>query len=511
MRIGQNISIRTKLASLVALNVVVLGALAVYTVQQVRLVRRELREIAEADVPLANALATLSRDQREMDARLERALSLAGLRPAANDGGASLAAARAELVAVEDAEYGDLRAGLEAARQALASATAPEAREEFGKVVTSLERASGQFARHRNHVASALDLAAAHRAAEARAMLPSLERDERSLDQLTTAVADEVESFTSANALRAEAHENEVVRHVTAAGAGGAAAGLLLGGLYAGNIIRRLRTAVGVANRLALGERNFDVPVEGRDEARDLLKAMREMAGKVARTEASLQHEQQRSERLLLNVLPRPIAERLKQSNQPIADGFASVTVLFADVVGFTALSERLPPADLVRVLNDLFSRFDHLAERFGLEKIKTIGDCYMAVAGIPTPRGDHARAVAEMALAMQQTLATFDPGVTDAPPLRIRIGINSGPVVAGVIGIRKFIYDLWGDTVNVASRMESHGIAGQIQVSESTHALLRNDFVFEPRGSIPIKGKGEMNVFLLKRPRMPLPARVAA
>jgi class 3 adenylate cyclase len=360
-------------------------------------------------------------------------------------------------------------------------------------------------------VTSALDLAAAHRAADAFAMLPALEREERTLDNLTTTVADELERFTDNNARRAEAHENEVVRHVTAAGAGGAAAGLLLGGLYAGNIIRRLRTAVGVANRLALGERNFDVPVEGRDEARDLLKAMREMAGEVARTEASLHHEQQRSERLLLNVLPQPIAERLKQSNQPIADGFAGVTVLFADVVGFTALSERMPPADLVRVLNDLFSQFDQLAERHGLEKIKTIGDCYMAVAGIPTPRADHARAVADMALAMQGVIASFNPGVPDAPQLKIRIGINSGPVVAGVIGIRKFIYDLWGDTVNVASRMEFHGIAGQIQVSESTHALLHTEYVFEPRGSIPIKGKGEMNVFLLKRPRAPIPARVAA
>jgi class 3 adenylate cyclase len=511
MRIGQNISIRTKLASLVALNVVVLGALAVYTVQQVRLVRRELREIAEADVPLASALATLSRDQREMDARLERALSLAGLRPAATDGGESLAAARAKLDAVEDVEDGDLRAGLDAARQALANASTPEAREKFEKVVASLERATGQLAKHRTHVTSALDLAAAHHAADARAVLSGLEREEVSLDNLTSAVADEVETFTAANARRAEAHENEVVRHVTAAGAGGAAAGLMLGGLYAGNIIRRLRTAVGVANRLASGERNFDVPVEGRDEARDLMKAMRAMAGEVARSEASLQHEQQRSERLLLNVLPRPIAERLKQSNQPIADGFSSVTVLFADVVGFTALSERMPPADLVRVLNDLFSQFDQLAERHGLEKIKTIGDCYMAVAGIPTPRADHAHAVAEMALSMQSALASFDPGVPDAPPLKIRVGLNSGPVVAGVIGIRKFIYDLWGDTVNVASRMESHGIAGQIQVSEATHALLKSDYVFESRGSIPIKGKGEMNVFLLKRPRTPIPARVAA
>ncbi len=511
MRIGQNISIRTKLASLVALNVVVLGALAVYTVQQVRLVRRELREIAEADVPLVNTLANLSRDQREMDARLERALTLAGIRPAPTDTAAAMQSVREQLGATDNAEDRELRAGLDEAKQARESAATPEAREQFENVIASLERAGAQLARQRSHVTNALDLVAAHHAADARAMLPALERDERSLDKVTSDVAAQIESFTDASARRAEAHENEVVRHVTAAGAGGAAAGLLLGGLYAGNIIRRLRTAVGVAKRLACGERNFDVPVEGRDEARDLLKAMREMAGEVARTESNLQHEQQRSERLLLNVLPRPIAERLKQNSQPIADGFESVTVLFADVVGFTALSERMPPADLVRVLNDLFSQFDQLAERHGLEKIKTIGDCYMAVAGIPTPRADHARAVADMALAMQATLATFDPGVPDAPPLRIRIGINSGPVVAGVIGIRKFIYDLWGDTVNVASRMESHGIAGQIQVSESTHALLRNDYVFEPRGAIAVKGKGEMNVFLLKRPRTPIPARVAA
>ncbi|MGI0495151.1 adenylate/guanylate cyclase domain-containing protein [Alkalinema pantanalense CENA528] len=207
--------------------------------------------------------------------------------------------------------------------------------------------------------------------------------------------------------------------------------------------------------------------------------------------------EQEKSEKLLLNILPEPIADRLKRKPQAIADGFSEATVLFADIVGFTELSSRLSPHELVAQLNEIFSQFDRLAEQYGLEKIKTIGDAYMVVGGLPEPRKDHAAAIAEMAIAMQTTLATINQNRGES--LNIRVGINSGPVVAGVIGLKKFIYDLWGDTVNVASRMESHGKPGSIHVSETTYHMLQHLYEFEERGVIPIKGKGEMRTYWLK------------
>jgi class 3 adenylate cyclase len=215
------------------------------------------------------------------------------------------------------------------------------------------------------------------------------------------------------------------------------------------------------------------------------------------RAEIALEKEHQRSESLLLNILPRSIAARLKQDrSEPIADSFREVTVLFADIAGFTTMSATLDPARVVALLNEVFSEFDKLAERHGLEKIKTIGDAYMVAGGLPTPRPDHARSVAEMALDMADVVQRY-PWPGDVP-LRIRIGINTGPVVAGVIGVRKFIYDLWGDTVNTASRMESSGVIGAIQVTEATHECLENDYEFEARGSIEVKGKGSLNTFLL-------------
>lgn len=206
--------------------------------------------------------------------------------------------------------------------------------------------------------------------------------------------------------------------------------------------------------------------------------------------------EQEQSERLLLNVLPKPIAERLKQEDGAIADGFAEVTVLFADIVGFTQLANRLSPQELVALLNQVFSKFDHLAEQHGLEKIKTIGDAYMVVGGLPEVRTDHATAIAQMAIDMQQAIAQFNSETGES--FSMRIGINTGPVVAGVIGIKKFIYDLWGDTVNIASRMESHGLPGCIQVTESTYAHLKYQYKFKHRGVIQVKGKGEMETYLL-------------
>ncbi|MBD1940635.1 adenylate/guanylate cyclase domain-containing protein [Microcoleus sp. FACHB-68] len=209
-----------------------------------------------------------------------------------------------------------------------------------------------------------------------------------------------------------------------------------------------------------------------------------------------LQAEQEKSERLLLNILPKAIAEKLKQGWNTIADSFAEVTVLFADIVDFTKLSAQVSPTDLVNLLNDIFSTFDRLAEQHGLEKIKTIGDAYMVVGGLPVPTPDHAIAIAEMALDMQQAIAQFN--TQREQPFSIRIGINTGPVVAGVIGTHKFTYDLWGDTVNIASRMESQGIIGKIQVTTATYERLRERYKFEDRGLIDVKGKGEMRTYLL-------------
>jgi adenylate cyclase len=211
----------------------------------------------------------------------------------------------------------------------------------------------------------------------------------------------------------------------------------------------------------------------------------------------ALQYQQEQSERLLLNILPEEIANRLKRGDSTIADTFANATVLFADIVGFTQMSARVSPTELVSLLNEIFSTFDQLAEKHGLEKIKTIGDAYMVVGGLPIPRSDHANAIAEMALDMLDAISDFSN--THNQDVSIRIGINSGPVVAGVIGIKKFIYDLWGDTVNTASRMESHGKPGCIQVTTATYQLLQEKYIFESRGAIAVKGKGMMNTYLLQ------------
>ncbi|MGG6296242.1 adenylate/guanylate cyclase domain-containing protein [Leptolyngbya sp. AN02str] len=214
-----------------------------------------------------------------------------------------------------------------------------------------------------------------------------------------------------------------------------------------------------------------------------------------------LEDEQEKSEKLLLNILPWAIAEQLKQGAQTIADNFAEVTVLFADLVNFTELASHLPPTDLVKLLNEIFSTFDQLVEAHGLEKIKTIGDAYMAVGGLPTPRPDHAEAVANMALDMQRAIAEL----SHSPlypfrdrPLQIRIGINTGPVGAGVIGTKKFSYDLWGDTVNIASRMEALCLPGYIQVAPNTYERLHKRYQFERRGCIDVKGKGDIETYFL-------------
>ncbi len=220
------------------------------------------------------------------------------------------------------------------------------------------------------------------------------------------------------------------------------------------------------------------------------------------RTLIQQQHEQlelerQKSENLLLNILPQPIAQRLKESPSVIADHFNSTTVLFTDIVGFTKMSENLTPSDVVGFLNQIFTSFDDLAEKYKLEKIKTVGDAYMVAGGFPEPRIDHVEAVADFALEIQEILKAI--GTEKNRTIRMRTGIHTGPAVAGVIGNKKFIYDVWGDTVNTASRMESHGIAGEIQVSEATYENLKDAYVFQKRGSIEVKGKGAMMTYLLQ------------
>lgn len=209
-----------------------------------------------------------------------------------------------------------------------------------------------------------------------------------------------------------------------------------------------------------------------------------------------LDQERAKSDRLLLNILPEEIARQLKEKDQVIATRHDEVTVLFADVVGFTGLTERLEPDEMVSVLNDVFSYFDSLVEEHSLEKIRTMGDAYMVAAGVPTARPDHARRMARMALAMFE----YRPGVvmSTAVDFQFRIGISSGPVVAGVIGRSKFVYDIWGDTVNTASRMEEHGVPGKIQLSAATRRLLDGEFVLESRGLVDVKGMGPMETWFL-------------
>ncbi|CAN1211822.1 hypothetical protein TUMEXPCC7403_16575 [Tumidithrix helvetica PCC 7403] len=227
-----------------------------------------------------------------------------------------------------------------------------------------------------------------------------------------------------------------------------------------------------------------------------IILSLRSLNRGLKRAEASLRAEQAQSERLLLNILPEAIAMRLKQEPKAIADSFADVTVLFADIVNFTQMSSHILPLELVEMLNQIFSVFDRLSEQHGLEKIKTIGDAYMVVGGLPNPRADHAEAIADMALDMLRETSKFQS--KDGTALDIRIGINSGSVVAGVIGTKKFIYDLWGDAVNVASRMESHGDVGKIQVTQATYMKLKGKYMLEERGEISIKGKGKMTTYWL-------------
>ena len=226
--------------------------------------------------------------------------------------------------------------------------------------------------------------------------------------------------------------------------------------------------------------------------------------GELEATHEKLKEEQERSERLLLNILPGPIAERLKRDKQTIADGFADVTVMFVDIVNFTRIAEGMTPQQVFAMLNRIFSSFDELAEQYGVEKIKTIGDAYMVAGGLNNELSNYSQAIAELAIAMRELLRR-DFVVNDMQ-LDVRIGIGTGPIVAGVVGKKKFIYDLWGDTVNLASRITSEGVPGMIQVDAATHRRLAGQFVFNEPQTIYLKGKGDTVVYRLIGPAAAAP-----
>lgn len=261
-------------------------------------------------------------------------------------------------------------------------------------------------------------------------------------------------------------------------------------------ILRPVNALSNAARRVAAGDLTAKAEWKSEDELGMLCETFNSMTRSIREKTELIEQKNRENEALLLNILPGEIAERLKGGESEIADSFADVTVLFADLVGFTTLAARMSADEIVDVLNGLFSRFDRVANELGVEKIKTIGDCYMAVCGLPKPCSDHAGRMAHMALRMMEE--TREHSKEKGLSLQMRIGLNSGPVVAGVIGTCKFIYDLWGDTVNLASRMESTGVPGEIQVTRSVYERLRDGFEFERRGVIQVKGKGAIEAWLL-------------
>lgn len=263
-------------------------------------------------------------------------------------------------------------------------------------------------------------------------------------------------------------------------------------------ILRPVNALVSAARQASAGDLSVTVPVASKDEMGMLSQTFNTMVMSIREKTEEVAQKNKENEALLLNILPEPIAARLKGGESPIADNFAEVTVLFADIVGFTALSGRSAPQEVVELLNNLFTRFDNLAQRHGVEKIKTIGDAYMAVTGLPMENPDHARIMLDMALDMLDEARKHSRET--GKEIRIRVGVNSGPVVAGVIGKSKFIYDLWGDTVNLASRMESNGVAGAVQVTRAVYERLKDKYEFEERGAIEVKGKGLIEAWLVRR-----------
>jgi len=270
-----------------------------------------------------------------------------------------------------------------------------------------------------------------------------------------------------------------------------------LGGWLSRSLMSPLRELTAGVQRFAGGDASVRVAARTRDEIGQLCLAFNGMVDDISTKNLMIEAKNRENEALLLNVLPGPIANRLRGGELSIADGFANVSVLFADLVGFTELTSEMPPQEVVTLLNGLFTRFDMAAQELGIEKIKTVGDAYMAVCGLPDPVENHAERMVRMAIRMVHI--AHEHALEHRVSMQVRVGINSGPVVAGVIGRSKYIYDLWGDTVNLASRMESTGVPGAIQVTRPIYEKLADKFVFEPRGAIEVKGKGKIEAWLLK------------
>jgi class 3 adenylate cyclase len=272
---------------------------------------------------------------------------------------------------------------------------------------------------------------------------------------------------------------------------------LLTGGWLSNSLLGPLRDLIAGVRRFAAGDYATQVRVRTGDEIGQLCSAFNGMVGELREKSTVIESKNRENEQLLLNVLPAPIANRLRRGEQNIADGFDNITVAFADLVDFTHMSSGMPPARLVELLNGLFSRFDEAAAELGVEKIKTVGDAYMVVCGLPIPMADHVRRILRMAIRM--VYITREHALENKVAMRIRVGVNSGPVVAGVIGKSKYIYDLWGDTVNVASRMESTGLPDTIQVTRPVYEALKDEFDWESRGLVEVKGKGSVEAWVLK------------
>lgn len=272
---------------------------------------------------------------------------------------------------------------------------------------------------------------------------------------------------------------------------------IMVGGWLSHSLMSPLRELTAGVRRFASGDRNARVHVHTKDEIGQLCDAFNGMVSEITAQSAVIEAKNRENEALLLNVLPAPIANRLRGGEQSIADGFANVSVLFADIVGFTEIASTMPPQQVVSLLNGLFTRFDVAAHEVGIEKIKTVGDAYMAVCGLPQAVDDHIDRMVRMAIRMVHI--TREHALEHKVSLQVRIGINSGPVVAGVIGKSKYIYDLWGDTVNLASRMETTGLPGAIQVTRPVYEALSEKYVFESRGEIQVKGKGKVEAWLLR------------
>jgi len=317
-----------------------------------------------------------------------------------------------------------------------------------------------------------------------------------SLERLTNQLVNKAESGMVAGIDASQAAYRTSQTTVIVLVVGSIPLALFLGRTISWSVIRPL-TEIGLRlRRMASGDFAQQITVENRDELGELASNVNRTSEQLGQLYADLRAEQERSETLLLNTLPRSILDRVRRGETVIADRIPAATILFSDLVGFTQLAARLAPERMITLLGALFARFDALAAALGLEKIKTIGDGYMVAGGVPEPRPDHAAAVIEMAIAMRQAASAI--GAEFGEVLRLRIGLHSGPLIAGVIGTHKFVYDVWGDTVNTASRMEEYGAPGEVHLSAATRALVSDAYAFKPRGEIAVKGKGLMETYFL-------------